>query len=296
MHNHILVTGGAGFIGSHLIRTILQNNPNCKIISLDNYFTGTTANHVRDNRVEYLVCNTWDINKPSLDSLVRFKPDVVYHLGEFSRIVKSFDDIDYCHQSNIVGTFQVLKFCQAVRAKLVYAASSSKFGNEGRDQHLSPYAWMKAKNIELIHNWRDWFDLDFAIAYFFNVYGPGQISTGDYATVIGRFQDQVLQDKKLTVVAPGTQRRDFTHVYDIVSGLVAVGERGSGDDFLLGTGKNYTLLEIAEAFDHPYEMIPERKGERFSGQAYQSKAQSELGWSPEFDVIEYIKSWKASLK
>ena len=288
-----LVTGGAGFIGGQLIRQLLKDHPDCTILSLDNYFTGTPENHVDDPRVSYVSDSTLNINQNA--DTVTFEPEVVFHLGEYSRIVKSFDDIELCQQFNINGTFQVLLYCRNQKARLVYAASSSKFGNNGEDQHLSPYAWMKAKNIELIHNWDRWFGLDFVITYFFNVYGPGQIMTGDYAAVIGRFQQQVLDGKPITVVSPGTQRRDFTCVHDIVRGVVLAAEKGKGDGYLLGTGKNYTLLEIAEAFDHPYEMIPERKGERFSGQAHYSKAEQELGWRAEYDVIQYIRDWKNSL-
>jgi UDP-glucose 4-epimerase len=285
-----LVTGGAGFIGTQLIKHLLNKYEDCVILSVDNYFTGLIENHITDPRVTYLACCTTEINQNA--STVNFSPDIVFHLGEFSRIVKSFDDIEECHKFNMAGTFQVLLYCRKTNARLVYAASSSKFGNNGEDQHLSPYAWMKAKNIELINNWHHWYGLDFVITYFYNVYGPGQIMSGDYAAVIGRFQQQVIDNQPITVVAPGTQRRDFTNVEDIVRGIVLAAEKGSGDGYLLGTGKNYTLLEIAEAFDHPYMIIPERKGERFSGQAYPSKAEEELGWVAEHNIIEYIKNWK----
>jgi len=289
-YTKVLVTGGAGFIGSNLIKQLNANNPDLIIKSLDNYFTGSKDNHIESSNIEYLYGCTTEIltNK----KLMSFDPDVVFHLGEYSRIVKSFEDIDKCYKFNSQGTFSVIQYCHQKNAKLIYAASSSKFGNEGKDEHLSPYAWFKAKNIELIKNYSSWYDLNYAITYFYNVYGPGQIMKGDYAAVIGIFQQQVLDHKKITVVSPGFQKRDFTHVNDIVKGVIAASEKGHGDGYLLGTGKNYTLLEIAEAFDHPYVLIPERKGERFTSQAYPTKSEQELNWKAEHDVIEYIKNWK----
>ncbi|MBX3114302.1 MAG: NAD-dependent epimerase/dehydratase family protein [Fimbriimonadaceae bacterium] len=284
----IVVTGGAGFIGGRLIPALISHFPNHRIVSVDNYFTGSKDNHHQDQRLMYLDAATMD----GLDFLP-VAPKYVFHLGEFSRIVRSFPDIEYCAQFNQTGTFKVVDYCRRNGSKLIYAGSSSKFGNEGKDEHLSPYAWMKAKNIELIHNMKDWFGLDFAITYFYNVYGPGQILTGNYAAVIGLFEEKVKQGLPLTVVTPGTQKRDFTHVDDIVRGLVLAAEKGDGDNYLLGSGENWTILEVVEMFDHPYEFIPERTGERFTSLAYESRAQAELGWSPQIRLPEYIKAWKA---
>lgn len=288
-HGFNLVTGGAGFIGSRLIAEMNRQNPAQIIVSLDNYFTGTVANHVDSENILYLDGATMD----GLDFLPQ-APQQVYHLGEFSRIVRSFPDIEYCAKFNQTGTFQVVDYCRRHNSKLIYAGSSSKFGNEGRDENLSPYAWMKAKNIELIHNMNAWFGLNFAITYFYNVYGPGQILTGEYAAVIGIFQEKVKRGEPLTVVKPGTQKRDFTHVDDIVRGLILAGEKGEGDNFLLGSGENWSILEVVEMFDHPWEFIPERTGERFTSLAYESRAQRDLGWKPQIRLPDYIKSWKAN--
>lgn len=286
--NKILITGGSGFIGSALIRKFTQNDQNA-ILSIDNYSVGTELNHICHPSVQYIRCDTNDIleNKQVND----FEPNIVYHLGEYSRITSSFDDIRICQRSNGSGTFCVLEYCRQQGAKLVYAGSSSKFGNNGADEHLSPYAWWKSKNIELINNYHQWWGLDFSIAYFYNVYGPGQISSGRMAAVIGLFQEQYLKGLPLTVVMPGTQRRDFTHIDDIVNGFILVGERGSGDGYLVGTGINYTLREIAEAFGTDIKYIPERRGERFTSRAYSTKMKEEFNWEAKHNVIDYIHDW-----
>jgi UDP-glucose 4-epimerase len=284
---NILVTGGSGFVGSALIKELVRSD--CQILSIDNYFSGLKENEIESPNVHYVEVSTCDML--SNEEVMDFEPDTVYHLGEYSRIVQSFNDVRLCHNFNCVGTFNVLEYCKLKNAKLVYAGSSSKFGNDGADEHLSPYAWMKAKNAELINNYHNWWGLEFSIAYFYNVYGPGQICTGHMATVIGIFQEQYKAGKPITVVSPGDQRRDFTHIDDITRGLILVGEKGVGDGYLLGTGKNYTLLEIATAFGGEIQMLPARKGERFTSQAYPTKAKEELNWEAQRNVIDYIKSW-----
>ena len=283
----ILITGGSGFIGSALIKELSKDNHS--ILSIDDYSASNGSNHVRSPRVEYHRCSTNQILDDAM--CYKFNPDIVYHLGEYSRIVQSFDDIRKCHQSNSSGTFNVLEYCREKQAKLVYGGSSSKFGNNGEDENLSPYAWLKAKNVELIKNYYEWWGLDYAIAYFYNAYGNGQIDSGHMATVIGIFQEQYKAGLPLTVVYPGDKQRDFTHIDDIISGLILVGNDGFGDGYMLGTGKSYSILEIAEAFNHPIKIVPERKGERQFGQANLTQMQEQFGWSAKQDVIEYIRSW-----
>ena len=280
MKRIILVTGGAGFIGSHLCEKLSQNIEN-EVYSLDNYSTGSTNNHVKN--VEYIVGSTVDI-----DSLISFTPEFIYHLGEYSRVEQSFEDIEEVWRSNKDGIFSVLEFTRKTGAKLIYAGSSTKFGDGGLGRSQSPYAWTKASNTELVTNYGNWFNISFAISYFYNVYGEREISTGKYATLIALFLNQRKNNKKLTVVSPGTQRRNFTHINDIISGLILIGENGYGDDFGIGCKESYTILEVAEMFGGNIVMIPERKGNRMVADVVIEKT-VKLGWSSQESLKEYIK-------
>jgi len=275
----VLVTGGAGFIGSHLCQRLSLNNN--EVYSLDNYSTGSVNNHVEN--VTYIRGDTSDIQK-----IISFKPDYVYHLGEYSRVEQSFDDIEKVWKSNKDGIFAVLQFCRNVGSKIIYAGSSTKFGDGGLGRSQSPYAWTKASNTELVENYGQWFDVPFAITYFYNVYGEREISEGKYATLIALFKNKYLAGKKLTVVSPGTQKRNFTHIDDIVDGLILVGENGYGDEFGIGNPDSYSIIEIARMFGSDVEMLPERKGNRMTAEVVTLKTE-ELGWTPKFSVVNYIR-------
>ncbi|RPF81679.1 MAG: NAD-dependent epimerase/dehydratase family protein [Rhodothermaceae bacterium TMED105] len=281
----ILVTGGAGFVGSSIIKELKKRDNDCVIKSLDNYTSGYASNHIEG--VEYIEGDTWDID--TIETLEAFQPDLVFHFGEFSRIVPSFEHPELALKSNQYGTLQVLNYCLRKKAKLVYSGSSAIFGNDMKDQHLNPYSWSKAKNIELIHNFKDWFGLQFAICYFYNVYGPGQILNGTYATVIGIFEKQFAQSLPLTVVSPGTQTRAFTHISDIVSGVLLVASQGEGDRYFLGNTENVSILDVADMFGSTYTLIPERRGERVKSVIHESRARTELGWIPKVELRKYIK-------
>jgi len=281
MSKTILVTGGAGFIGSHLCKRLLAEGH--RVISLDNYFTGTRENHVPG--VEYREGHTKDI-----ESLVPESPDLIYHLGEYSRVEKSFEDVEQVFDLNKTGTFAVLEFVRRRGSKIVYAGSSTKFADGGIGHAQSPYAWSKASNTELVKNYAAWFGIPYAITYFYNVYGPGE-RAGAFGTVIEIFRQNRLAGAPLGVVAPGTQRRNFTHVDDIIEGLVVVGEKGEGDEYGLGSDESFSVLEVAELFGGETIMLPERKGNRMTGEVHSQKSR-ELGWCAQQTLAAYISELK----
>ena len=276
----ILVTGGAGFVGSNLCEA-LAKNPNHQVYSLDNYFTGKRENHVAG--VTYIEGSTEHIFE-----LISFSPDIIFHLGEHSRVEQSFEDIDKVLLFNKIGTLKVLEFCRKRGSKLIYAGSSTKFGDGGLGKDQSPYAWSKSSNTELVKNYGLWYGIDYAIVYFYNVYGQREISTGKYATLIALFAEKMKQGAKLTVVSPGTQQRNFTHIEDIVAGLLLVGEKGQGDGYGIGSPETYTVLQIAELFGGTIEMLPERKGNRMTAEVVTQKTEA-LGWKAQRHIEEYIK-------
>jgi UDP-glucose 4-epimerase len=284
----ILVTGGAGFIGSHLIGSLVKDDDN-SVFSLDNYFSGSKENHIEG--ATYIEGHTKDI-----EMLIEFKPDIIFHLGEYSRVEQSFFEFSTVWKSNMEGTFAVLEFCRKHDSKIIYAGSSTKYGDDGMGKDQSPYAWTKASNTELVRNYGDWFDIKYAITYFYNVYGPREISSGKYATLIAIFKKKFIDKEPLTVVSPGTQLRNFTHVEDIVRGLVMVGQQGQGDDYGLGADEAYSILEISNMFGGEIVMLPARKGNRMNATLDVSRAKNELGWHAEKKVSVHISEFIESLK
>lgn len=280
----ILVTGGAGFVGSNLIEQLVQN-PGNKVFSLDNYSTGRKENHIEG--ATYIEGETVDISKH-----IDVRPDLIFHLGEYARVEKSFEDMDIVWKSNKDGTFAVLEFTRRHKSKLVYAGSSTKFGDGGLGRDGSPYAWSKASNTELVQNYGVWFGLRYAITYFYNVYGPHELS-GKFGTAIEIFRQARLKGEPIRVVSPGTQKRMFTHVCDIVRGLILVGEGGEGDGYGLGSTEEYFILDIAKLFGGKIEMLPERPGNRMTSSIDLSRSSGELGWKAERSVKAYIEDSKA---
>lgn len=273
----ILVTGGAGFIGSHLCERLVSD-PTNEVVSLDNYFTGSEANEVKGVRYRY----------GSTEDILSIFPygsfDYVYHLGEYSRVEQSFDDMELVWKYNKVGTYEVLKFVKRTGAKLIYAGSSTKFAEV---DVVSPYQWSKASNTEFVKQYCEWNNIDFAITYFYNAYGPREISDGRYATLIAKYTELMKQNQSLPVVSPGTQERNFTHVDDIVDALILIGKNGHGDEYGIGNPVSYTILEVARMFDGKIEMLPERKGNRMSAPVIDTKTR-ELGWKPKRQLKDWI--------
>lgn len=281
----IVVTGGAGLIGSHLIERALKEG-GYRVISLDSYFIGSRNNHI--DGAEYIEGHTKNIES----LLGNVTPDIIFHLGEYSRVEQSFEDLSFVWHSNVEGTFRVLEYWHKRRCKLVYAGSSTKFSDGGLGRHQSPYAWMKASNTELVNNFGNWFSLPYAITYFYNAYGARELSEGPYASVMGRFKEQYWKGEPLTVVSPGTQKRNFTYAGDIARGLLLVGERGQGDEYGLGSPESYSVLELAQMFSENVVMLPERKGNRMDSVVDTARAELEFGWRAEGVLREYVESLK----
>ena len=261
MKNYIVVTGGAGFVGSNLIDLLLLKTK-FNIISLDNYSTGTKKNHISNKRVNYINANTKDVSK--ILKKYELKINSLFHFGEFSRIYQSFIKMNECIDSNTIGTNEVIRFCMKNKIRLIYSATSASLGNHGDDKNLSPYAFTKAKNLEMLENLKNWFNFKYEILYFYNVYGPKQISVGNMATVIGIFENQYKNNKPLTVVKPGNQSRRFTHINDTIDACFYAWKKNRCRHYSISNKKSYTILEVAKMFNTKIRFLDARKGERYA--------------------------------
>ena len=257
----IVVTGGAGFVGSNLISKLLENT-NYKIISIDNYSSGSIKNHCKASRVKYIRESSSNISK--VLNVYKSKIHTIFHFGEFSRIYQSFLKMDECIKSNSIGSHAVFNFCLSNNIKLVYSATSASIGNKGKDKNLSPYAFTKAKNLEMLENLKNWFNFKYEILYFYNVYGPKQISVGNMATVIGIFENQYKNNKPLTVVKPGNQSRRFTHINDTIDACFYAWKKNRCRHYSISNKKSYTILEVAKMFNTKIKFLDARKGERYA--------------------------------
>ena len=277
----IVITGAAGFIGSNLCERLVKDN---EIVGIDNYFTGSKNNHI--NGVTYIESNAENIENVLAE--LNFKPDIVYHLGEYSRVEQSYDDVGTVLEYNTKGIVNILEYIRKTKCKLIYAGSSTKYSDIGKDG--SPYAWTKATNTELVKNYGKWYNIDYAITYFYNVYGPREISDGKYSTLIAKFAKAMKEGSALTVVRPGTQKRNFTHISDTVNALVLIGENGAGDEYGIGSPEAFSVQEVAEMFNPEKNKIiylNERKGNRMSAEVVTDKTR-ELGWEPKKNLKDYI--------
>ena len=261
MKNIIIVTGGAGFVGSNLIKLLLKKT-NKKIISLDNYSSGNVKNHIKNSRVKYIKSETVNISK----KLGKIKKQIhsIFHFGEFSRIYQSFKRFNECFKSNSIGSNAVFNFCLDHNIKLIYSATSASLGNKGYDKNLSPYAFTKSKNLELLENLKKWFNFRFEVIYFYNVYGPGQIKVGDMATVVGIFEDQYERKTPLTVVKPGNQTRRFTHIDDTVKICFEAWKQNKCLHYSISNRKSYSIKDLAKMFKTKITYLKPRLGERYA--------------------------------
>ncbi|MDB3964216.1 NAD-dependent epimerase/dehydratase family protein [Candidatus Pelagibacter sp.] len=261
MKNIIIVTGGAGFVGSNLIELLIKKTK-FSIISIDNYSTGSKKNHLSSKKVRYINSDIKNISKV----LNPFKKRIntIFHFGEFARIYQSFLKLNECINSNTIGTHEVFNFCLLNKIKLIYSATSASIGNKGEDKNLSPYAFTKAKNLEMLENLRKWYNLKYEVIYFYNVYGPKQISKGDMATVIGIFEEQYKNKSDLTVVRPGTQTRRFTHISDTINVCYYAWRKNKCRHYSISNKKNYSILQVAKMFNSKIKLLPQRRGERYA--------------------------------
>jgi UDP-glucose 4-epimerase len=289
MKNLIIVTGGAGFVGSNLIKSLLIKT-NKKIISLDNYSSGNKKNHLKDNRVKYLKADTVDIH----NKLKKIKKQIhsIFHFGEFARIYQSFKKFDVCFKSNSIGSNAVFKFCLENNIKLIYSATSASLGNNGNDKNLSPYAFTKSKNLELLENLKKWFNFKFEVIYFYNVYGSGQINVGDMATVVGIFEDQYKKNKPLTIVKPGTQTRRFTHINDTVKTCVEAWRANRCLYYSISHKKSYSIEDLAKMFETEIIYLKPRSGERYaSALTKMSNNRKIINKYGKIDLKDYVTSF-----
>ena len=281
-NKNILIIGGAGFIGSHLSEYLVSNN---SVLSIDNYLSGTRENHVAG--VKYIEGSSKDI----WDLAGNFSADIIYHLGEYSRVESSFDDYELVIENNLVPFSKVLLYAKHHNAKLVYSGSSTKFAKYTNDDTNSPYAWVKSINTEHLVNYANWFSLEYAIVYFYNAYGGNEIGSGKYSTLIAKYKRLYKEGiKDLPVVSPGTQLRNFTHYSDIVRGLIMVALKGSGDGFGIGSDRSVSILDIVSYLKCSPTLIPSRRGNREDAKLVTTNTKA-LGWHPQYDIEEYLNSF-----
>ena len=258
--NKIVVTGGAGFVGTNLIKLLLKKT-RYKIISIDNYSSGKKSNHIKNNRVKYIKGKTVDISK-----FIKKPKEIktVFHFGEFARIYQSFLKMNECIDSNSVGSNAIFNFCLKNKIKLIYSATSASLGNHGNDRNLSPYAFSKSKNLEILENLKKWFNFKYEVIYFYNVYGPYQICKGQMSTVIGIFEDHYKKGKSLPVVRPGTQSRRFTHIDDTINICYLAWKKNLCRHYSIANKKTFSVIEVAKMFKSKVKLLPKRPGERYA--------------------------------
>ena len=283
----VIVTGAVGFIGTNLVKRLLRDNH--QVISLDNYSTGFKENE--QNGCEYIDVDISDKSKLYYELSKFDKPDLVFHLAALARIKPSFDNPTETFNVNVNGTINILDWAKSSgNIPVVYAGSSSSHG----DLYSNPYTFTKWQGELLCEMYNKIYRLPNVITRFYNVYGPHQILDGAYAAVIGVFEKQYRDGQKLTITGNGEQRRDFTHVDDIVDGLVRSGlniEKVDGKILELGRGVNFSINEIASFYDRPTKYIEKRPGEMWTTLCESIEARELLNWNPTIGINDYIVNW-----
>ena len=285
----IIVTGGAGFVGTNLIKLFLKKTK-YKIISIDDYSSGKKSNHIKNSRVKYVKGKTSSIAK-----IIKNPKNIksIFHFGEFARIYQSFLNMNECIDSNSVGSNAVFNFCLKNKIKLIYSATSASLGNNGNDKNLSPYAFTKSKNLELLENLKKWFNFKYEVIYFYNVYGPHQISKGKMSTVIGIFEDHYKRRKPLPVVKPGTQTRRFTHINDTVNICFQAWKKNRCRHYSIANKKSYSLLEVAKMFKSKIKFLPKRPGERYASALLNKNLSNKMyKYFGKLSLKDYINEFK----
>ena len=298
MKNIIVVTGGAGFVGTNLISFFLKKSK-YYILSIDNYSSGSRKNHIKSKKVKYIKGNTKNISQ--ILNSKKNKIDTIFHFGEFSRIYQSFNNMNECIQSNTIGSNAIFDFCLKNNIKLIYSATSASLGNHGKDKNLSPYAFTKSKNIEFLENLKRWFNFKYEVIFFYNVYGPNQIREGSMSTVIGIFENSYLKKKPMPVVKPGSQSRRFTHIDDTINVCYKAWKLNKSRYYSISNKKSYSIVEVAKLFNSKIKFLPPRKGERFASALTNiydsSKVYKNFGKiSLKSYVTEFLENNKDSIK
>ena len=287
----IIVTGGAGFVGTNLIKLLLKKT-NFKIVSLDNYSSGTKKNHIKNSRVKYIKGDTVDIKK------IIKKPNeinTIFHFGEFARIYQSFLKMNECIESNSIGSNAIFNFCLKNKVKLIYSATSASLGNKGDDKNLSPYAFSKAKNLELLENLKKWFNFKYEVVYFYNVYGPNQICKGDMSTVIGIFENHYKNKKALPVVKPGSQTRRFTHINDTIDICYVAWKKNLCRHYSIANKNSFSVLEVAKMFGTKIKFLPKRLGERYASALTNKNLSNKIyKYYGKINLKDYVNNFIAS--
>ena len=290
-NNKIIVTGGAGFVGTNLIKLLLKKT-NFKIVSLDNYSSGTKKNHIKNSRVKYIKGDTVDIKK-----IIKKSNEIntIFHFGEFARIYQSFLKMNECIESNSIGSNAIFNFCLKNRIKLIYSATSASLGNKGDDKNLSPYAFSKAKNLELLENLKKWFNFKYEVVYFYNVYGPNQICKGDMSTVIGIFENHYKNKKALPVVKPGSQTRRFTHIYDTIDICYVAWKKNLCRHYSIANKNSFSVLEVAKMFGTKIKFLPKRLGERYASALTNKNLSNKIyKYYGKINLKDYVNNFIAS--